>query len=332
MILAGIDEAGYGPLLGPLVVGCCAFHVAEGDPAAVELPCLWKRLRKLVSKSRTKNGKKLHVNDSKMVYSAGLGVKELERSILAILATVRADSDAAGEHVCDELNTLLARVAGHATDDLRGYPWYLPYPGERFPLEQDLTPIRLFANALNAEMEKASLRCVHLAARVVPERQLNQMLDATRNKGSALFSTAVVHLDYLIRAYGHQDLVIFCDRQGGREHYGSLLRLMFDDWALEVTRELDGHSEYRLLRGPHAVRIIFCEKAEAQCMPVAIASMLSKYLREALMGRFNAYWKLMLPDVAPTAGYYSDGSRFLRDIDVKRRELGIDDAQLVRSR
>ena len=39
----------------------------------------------------------------------------------------------------------------HAVTDLRGYPWYLPYAGERFPLEQDLTPIRLFANALRAE-------------------------------------------------------------------------------------------------------------------------------------------------------------------------------------
>ena len=344
MILAGIDEAGYGPLLGPLVVGCCAFEVSDGDATAEPLPCLWKRLRKLVSKNRTKNGKKLHVNDSKLVYSAGLGVKELERSILAILATMRADvcaqvraaddpaQAALDVAVCDELDTLLARVASHAVTDLRGYPWYLPYPGERFPLEQDLTPIRLFANALKAEMDRAQLRCVHLAARVVPERQFNQMLDATRNKGSALFSTAVVHLDHLIRTYGARGLVIFCDRQGGREHYGQLLRLMFEDWSLEVTKELDGHSEYKLLRGGHVVRVIFCEKAEAQCMPVALASMLSKYLREALMGRFNAYWAAMLPELAPTAGYYSDGVRFLNDIDGKRRELGIEDAQLIRSR
>ena len=35
--------------------------------------------------------------------------------------------------------------------------------------------------------------------------------------------------------------MIVCDRQGGREHYGHLLRLMFEEWALEVNREHDGY-------------------------------------------------------------------------------------------
>jgi hypothetical protein len=49
------------------------------------------------------------------------------------------------------------------------------------------------------------------------------------------------------------------------------------------------------------------------------------------MARFNAYWRTHLPQVAPTAGYYADGVRFLNDINDKRLELGIADERLVRS-
>jgi hypothetical protein len=67
-------------------------------------------------------------------------------------------------------------------------------------------------------------------------------------------------------------------------------------------------------------------------MAVALASMLSKYLRETLMRRFNSFWARHIPEVTPTAGYYGDGSRFLRDIEPTRRQMGIADHELIRCR
>jgi hypothetical protein len=79
-------------------------------------------------------------------------------------------------------------------------------------------------------------------------------------------------------------------------------------------------------------RITFGVESESRSLPVALASMLSKYLRELHMAVFNEFWRERRPQLKPTAGYAVDARRFLSDIAVLRKDLEIEDGMLIRNR
>ena len=122
-----------------------------------------------------------------------------------------------------------------------------------------------------------------------------------------------------------------CDKHGGRNRYAAILQHFFPDSLVEVRRETRAVSTYRWRDGRRRLEVEFRRGGES-ALPVALASMTAKYLRELTMGAFNAYWRRAVPGIRPTAGYPTDARRFKQDIAVQQRALGITDDLLWRSR
>jgi ribonuclease HII len=90
------------------------------------------------------------------------------------------------------------------------------------------------------------------------------------------------------------------------------------------------HSAYQVLGLGRAVELTFQPRADAEHFCVALASMTSKYLREALMREFNRFWCAQVPELKPTAGYPGDAVRFFAAIRPALERLGIPEALVWR--
>jgi hypothetical protein len=126
---------------------------------------------------------------------------------------------------------------------------------------------------------------------------------------------------------GTEPALILADKHGGRNRYHDFLPLVFGDRFIRCCAEGAESSRYQV--GPAEIR--FETKSERH-LPVALASMMSKYLRELSMVLFNRFWTTRLPGLKPTAGYPQDARRFRQEIAPLQRELGISDDLLWRER
>lgn len=101
---------------------------------------------------------------------------------------------------------------------------------------------------------------------------------------------------------------------------------------LRIIQERERCSAYVLRRRSQAVHVSFEVSADERHLPVSLASMVSKYIRELLVECMNRYFSAMSPDLKPTAGYWTDGLRFLDDLARCVPDLQIDRQRLVRCR
>lgn len=323
-VYAGIDEAGYGPMFGPLVIARSVFVLPDADPAD-EPPNLWQTLGKAVSDSISDKKHRIAVNDSKKLYTPASGLKHLERGVLAFLHTAGADPTTLDEY--------LAALAYDGDSRQPDQLWYLDDGGgPALPTTYDSGQLAISRSQLNIAMTAAGVKLHELKAAVVYEDRFNRMVAATRSKARCAWTFVSGHLQTVWQRFGTHRPTVIVDRQGGRTRYGDPLRLLFDGADVRVIDESPLASVYEVHLGERAMTVRFEVDSEQRHMPVALASMVAKYTRELLMTRFNKFWQQHVPDVKPTKGYAADGKRFLADIEPAMGELGIASAQLVRQR
>lgn len=204
-----------------------------------------------------------------------------------------------------------------------------PLPRDIFPFPSEVEPDA--KPKWRTNFEKSGVKLLSIRSRAVFPAEFNRLMDEHDSKGAALSHLTLGLAAELIRPLERGPISVLCDKHGGRDRYAALLTDHFPDGFVEVIKEGRQQSVYRF--GPPNRRVEFQFRAKAEsCLPAALASMASKYLRELAMDAFNAFWTAQVPNLAPTAGYPQDGRRFLDQIASKQRELKIDDSLIWRKK
>ncbi|MDR3197168.1 MAG: hypothetical protein LBU34_04795 [Planctomycetaceae bacterium] len=209
----------------------------------------------------------------------------------------------------------------------------LRYLGQTFsPLNADETILTEQTAVFTKILSENKIRLCDIRSRIIEPEEFNRELDRFDSKGSLLSDATLALISEVLNAH-HKAIpvLIFCDKHGGRNHYLDLLTQYFPDLWIQAVQESRASSIYRLTYKKQPLEFRFLAKGESQ-VPVALASMNSKYLRERAMIQFNEFWREKIPDLKPTAGYPEDAQRFKNDIAVVRKELGIKEETLWRKR
>ncbi len=210
------------------------------------------------------------------------------------------------------------------------HPWY--QGADSWPLPCERADLRIASSVFADDMAATGARLVHLSSYCLDAGYYNSLVERMKNKSQVLFVTTTRLLQGLMDRFRDEDLHIRIDRQGGRVHYREHLLRSFGQMELQIVEESERRSPYVLRGRSRSVHLSFEIGADERHLPVSLASMVSKYIRELLMECMNGYFAAMNPDLKPTAGYWTDGLRFLADLQRCVPDLQIDRQRFVRCR
>jgi ribonuclease HII len=210
------------------------------------------------------------------------------------------------------------------------YPWYSKI-GEH-ALSAGAGDIAVAASMFANDLESNSMNLLGVKSCCLDEGYYNKLVEAVKNKANVLFTATAQLIVDAWQTSSDDEVQVIVDRQGGRTHYQQRIQTMFPDAELTILKETEANSSYELRAGKRIMRLHFVVKADDKFLPVSLASMVSKYVRELLVANINRYFAGFCAELKPTAGYWKDGQRFIRDLKTYAPHVQYDSTQLIRTR
>ncbi|MEQ1826051.1 MAG: hypothetical protein ABL921_08895 [Pirellula sp.] len=321
-LIIGVDEAGYGPSMGPLTICATAWRVPH-DMNADDIRAMLEP--DIMPKPWSPSASHIPIGDSKKIYrephaKAGL---ELGARFL-VFALTRTDPV--------PWEAAFSQIAIHDWSRICSVPWFAGMTKDTLrECDEDLGG-RL--RTAQAKLQQCGIELVGLQMRILDEPEFNRLVDQLGNKATLLSeaSLGLVREILLALARTGESVEVYCDKHGGRNRYQALLSYSFDQaW---FTTEIEGRtcSRYVALWNDHTVQIQFQVEGDG-IFPSSAASIMAKWTREYLMERLNEFWSLKVPGgIAPTAGYYVDAVRFASQMDSQAKSLKLDRDQWWRKK
>jgi hypothetical protein len=351
VLYVGVDEAGYGPNLGPLIVAATAIR----GPASF-LDCdWWKTLAPSIGRD---TASPFVIDDSKRVLARPRGFERMARTVEGLLLHL--------DHDLYPLCELIRTLAPIDYEALCGEHWHGSLATQDAPLAEDLelTTPGVVANHSHdgqtlsgatderpsklveayplqaddsASLCKAFARCglevLSVRARVLFPQAFNDRLNSLDTKADVEMELVESIVAGILA--DHADLqraFVWVDRLGGRRYYRPLVERVAGD-AFPITVEESAlRSEYRFESSGREVSISFRVEGDSIHLPIALASMVAKYVRERSMEGFNEFWARRIEGLAPTAGYPGDARRFFDCVRPELESLGIPTRSVWRER
>jgi ribonuclease HII len=313
--IIGIDEAGYGPNLGPFVMTSVACRVPDAEADR----CLWRALSGAVRQGGDPADGRLLIDDSKVVFSQTRGLLDLERGVHAAL----------GSGCNSQLHAWLRDLCTEGCQELSAEPWYSgdsALPAAAAVEELAGLSSRFDTACADAGVSGWRARCVVICA-----PRFNSFLDDCGTKGAVLAHA----LGSLLRtaeaeAADAEAAHFFVDKHGGRNAYAAFIQHALPRGAVLATEEGMARSVYRVHGLGRLLQLTFQPRADAAHFCVALASMASKYVRELCMAEFNRFWLERVPGLRRTAGYPGDAARFWEAIRPAAEKMGLSASQVWR--